>query len=366
MHYNSFKSIKLNHDKILTYISFHMPAKPLKILVVRNDKLGDFMLAWPAFALLKNQYPQSEITALVPEYTASIAERCASIDKVLIDSKSTSFIEDIRNLSTNIKQHQYDVSISLFSEARTSIALWLAGIRTRVGPATKLAQLFLNKRLRQKRSQSLKPEYEYNLDLIRYFIELNGDTCSARHAPPYLKFDREEIRNLKNKYLKLYSIPETAKIIIIHPGTGGSAINLSLQQYAELAENISVAIDSFFIITAGPGETAIAEQLSGLLPGVRHGIHRSTEGLLDFCKFICTSDLFISGSTGPLHIAGALNVKTAAFYPSRRSATAVRWQTLNDKKYRIAFSAAQDDMAAIDIPQAASNILQLLRESSTL
>ncbi|EJS87593.1 hypothetical protein AAUPMB_13376 [Pasteurella multocida subsp. multocida str. Anand1_buffalo] len=28
-----------------------------KLLVVRNDKLGDFMLAWPAFAMLKQSNP---------------------------------------------------------------------------------------------------------------------------------------------------------------------------------------------------------------------------------------------------------------------------------------------------------------------
>lgn len=342
-----------------------MPAKPLKILVIRNDKLGDFMLAWPAFALLKKQYPQSEITALVPEYTASIAERCEWIDKVLIDNKKTSFIKDITNLSAKIKKHRYDVSISLFSEARTSIALWLAGVRTRIGPATKLAQLFLNKRLRQKRSQSLKPEYEYNLDLVRYYIRLNSDTSSALYHPPYLKFDGEEIHDLKNRYLKLYGIPETAKVIIIHPGTGGSAINLSLEQYAELAKHISEGIDAFFIITAGPGESDIAEQLSALLTDVRHSKHQSTEGIIEFCRFITISDLFISGSTGPLHIAGALNVNTAAFYPSRRSATSLRWQTLNDEEHRLAFNAEQDDMAAIDLRQAATDILRLLRKSST-
>ena len=59
----------------------------LKILIIRNDKLGDFMLAWPAIALLKKQFPDAEITALVPEYTASIAEQCQWIDKVLIDNK---------------------------------------------------------------------------------------------------------------------------------------------------------------------------------------------------------------------------------------------------------------------------------------
>jgi len=317
------------------------------------------MLAWPSFALLKKQYPDYEITALVPEYTAPMAEQCKWIDKVLIDKKHASFFKDILSLSRKIKKHHFDVSISLFSETRTSVSLWLAGVKIRIGPATKLAQIFLNKKLRQERSRSLKPEYEYNLDLVKYYIHLNGSTCFAILQPPYLSFDDNAIQNLKNKYLNLYNIPEATKIIIIHPGTGGSATNLSIEQYAALAHKISQQINAFYVITCGPGEETVAKRLSALLTDVSHRVHQSTKGVLEFSKFILISDLFISGSTGPLHIAGAMNMKTAAFYPSRHSATSLRWQTLNEATRRVAFTAPQNNMAAIDLQKAADDITHL-------
>ncbi|MEJ2142293.1 MAG: glycosyltransferase family 9 protein, partial [Gammaproteobacteria bacterium] len=72
------------------------------------------------------------------------------------------------------------------------------------------------------------------------------------------------------------------------------------------------------------------------------------------------ADLFISGSTGPLHIAGALDVPTAAFYPRRRSATPLRWQTLNSEARRLAFTPAEDaeetDVSAIDVEAATRQI----------
>lgn len=58
-----------------------------KILVIRNDKLGDFMQAWPAFAMLKASNSELKLTALVPNYTAPLAEICPFIDDVIIDSK---------------------------------------------------------------------------------------------------------------------------------------------------------------------------------------------------------------------------------------------------------------------------------------
>ena len=41
-----------------------------KLLVIRNDKLGDFVLSFPALAMLKKSAPNLRIVALVPKDTA--------------------------------------------------------------------------------------------------------------------------------------------------------------------------------------------------------------------------------------------------------------------------------------------------------
>jgi len=324
-----------------------------KILVIRNDKLGDFMLAWPALSLLKTQYPNISIAVLIPSYTKPIAEACSWIDEIIIDDIHEKTLTDAKHLAKKIKAYNFDASISLYIEMRTTLALWFAGIPQRFGPATKVAQLFLNKRLRQKRSLSLKPEYEYNSDLVRYFISKMGNTIKQEPAPPYLNFDKNEISSLRKQYFKENDIPERTKLIFIHPGTGGSAINLTLGQFSSIAHGISELHKVHFVITAGPDEIDIAKNLSKLIQKTNYSIYHSTAGLVNFSKFINICDVFISGSTGPLHIAGALNVSTIAFYPAKRSATALRWQTTNEESKRLAFSPdvynGDNDMQSIDI-----------------
>lgn len=51
-----------------------------RILVVRNDKIGDFMLAWPSFAMLKGSM-ECHVTALVPAYTAPLARLCPGLTR---------------------------------------------------------------------------------------------------------------------------------------------------------------------------------------------------------------------------------------------------------------------------------------------
>ena len=148
---------------------------------------------------------------------------------------------------------------------------------------------------------------------------------------PFLKFQKDEISVLRDSFYAKHEIPKKSRLIFIHPGSGGSANNLSLKQYSNLMHQLKLDDNYFFIITAGPDEIEYAEALSRMLSNIPHIIFHSTEGLINFSKHIQLCSLFISGSTGPLHIAGALNKPTAAFYQRLRSATPLRWQTLNTK-----------------------------------
>ena len=297
---------------------------------------------------------------MVPPYTQPMADLCPWIDDTLVDHNHAP-----RQLARQIKAGQYDASLSLYSEFRTALALWLARVPLRIGPATKIAQLFLNRKLRQKRSLSQKPEYLYNLDLAKFYIELNGDIPTEPESPPYLEFSHEQTRALRTQYLNENATPHDARLVFIHPGSGGSAVNLTRNQFAQLANQLVKSNKVYFVITAGPDELQAAKSLARLLPKQQCSIYHSLEGLETFARFISICDLFISGSTGPLHVAGALNVPTTAFYPARRSATALRWMTLNEENRRIAFSPGHYTKAAtkldIDIDRCAEEVSCFLK-----
>lgn len=336
-----------------------------KILVIRNDKLGDFMLAWPALALLRANLPKAHIAVLVQEYTAPLAKACSYIDEVIIDFRLQGEWGNGRALASLLKPKQFDAVISLFSRFDTGLAVWLAGIPLRYAPATKLAQVFYNHRIVQRRSHSEKPEYEYNLDLARTFLEGQGVTKPRPVEAPYLAFKPVDTKKLKQKFLKQHKIPAAKKLVFVHAGHGGSADNLALLQYAELVRKLSASKRRHFVLTAGPGEEAQANRLASVLEKTPHTVYLSKDGLVPFARHLQFADLFISGSTGPLHLAAALGRPTVAFYPRRRSSTALRWQTVNEPEQRLAFmppeGAAEGDMTCIDIKAVAAEIARRFR-----
>ncbi len=269
-----------------------------------------------------------------------------------------------------MREHDFDIAITLFSTSRVGLALWLAHVPYRLAPATKIAQIFYNHRLRQRRSRSEKPEWQYNCDLVQYCLAHFGREAIPLPEPPFLRFPEDDIRALRQAFCTEHTIHADIRLIFIHAGSGGSANTLSLEQYAALTAAIFTRVPAVhFVLTAGPGEEEVVHALANLLTGIPHTVYHSTRGLVNFARHLAMADLFIAGSTGPLHIAGALDVPTVAFYTRRRSATALRWQTLNSEGRRLAFSPSDEgdetDMSTIDIETAALAICRFYQELST-
>ncbi len=311
-----------------------------KILVVRNDRLGDLMLTLPALRIIKSSIPDIQIDCLVNKSYEDIPLLSNDIDNVILETASSNVILD----------NKYNYCISFFSKFNIGYRLWKANIKNRYAPATKLAQLFYNKTIKQNRSKSLKPEYEYNNDLARYFLNDNGYKINEVISP-FIK--------LQNKNQKKYS---SKKMIFIHPFTGGSSKTLSENDFIKLCSELNKLCSCKFILHCDIYDYDKCLIIKNKISNLDIDIIKPTSILTKMFSNINQCDLFIAGSTGPLHVAGALNKKTVAFYPSKTSSTSHRWSTINDESNRLAYedSGTDDKYIKIDISRIASDIYNKL------
>ncbi|MCD6007420.1 glycosyltransferase family 9 protein [Halomonas sp. IOP_31] len=337
--------------------------KGQRLLVVRNDKLGDFMLAWPALACLKQAHPDNHVSVLVPHYTAALARACPWVDEVLVDPGDDASRDVQRALLAQLRAGRFDALLTLFSTPRIGWLGWRAGIALRLAPATKWAQVFHNRRIVQRRSRSQRPEYRYNLELAEALLTQLGQPIPILE-PPYWPLPTTMRGEQRQRLARECGLDARRRWGFVHGGSGGSAVNLSPAHYAALVASIDVRLDTpaEWVLTSGPGEHAAAAALCDDLvdQGVATRVMPPRDDLVDFAHSLSAADLLIAGSTGPLHIAGCLDVPTVGFYPAKRSATPLRWQTCNRDAHRLAFSppAAEHatDMSRIDIEAAAQAI----------
>lgn len=324
----------------------------MKLLAVRNDRLGDFMLAWPALQTLHRSLPDAHLAVLAQAYTAPLARLCPGVAEVIEDPREAGEWRNARALAGLMRPGTFDAAVALFSRFDVALGLFLARIPLRVAPATKLAQVLYTHRLVQHRSRSTKPEWLYNVELAEYCLACLGVAEPVRAEAPFLAFPQAEVGAARRRLADSLAIDPVRPWAVLHPGHGGSSPTLPATLFARLGRVLAAA-GAQLVLSEGPADQEAVAALAAALEGVPHVRYRSAGGLDAYARDLATVDLFVSGSTGPLHIAGALDVPTVGFYPHRRSASATRWQTLNRAERRLAFmppaTAGEHEFTALDM-----------------
>ena len=291
----------------------------MNILVVRNDKLGDFITALPTLYVLKHHNPSNRIIALVAPLNTKLAESCEFIDEVIVDSG-----EDILELAFKITHARIDASITLFSNTRVAIAQWIARIPIRIAPATKIAQIFYNRRITQRRSEVKMAEFEYNLELTKALFQ----DISLDFPKPLLHFSDDVFK----VFCAEYAI--TKPVVAFHPGFGGSSdANWTLREYIELVRLAESEATIDVVMTFGPDEELLYNEAKELLGESRVILYRSVGSVVDFAALISSFKLFISTSTGTYHLASAVGCETFTFFADTRFASALRWKSIGEVQH---------------------------------
>lgn len=304
----------------------------MNILVVRTDKLGDFITALPTCKVLKEHNPNNKIIALVAPLNKELASTCNFIDEVIVDEAQSS----VSALAKKIKTAKIDASVTLFSNTRVALAQFLAGIPLRIAPATKIAQIFYNKRIKQRRSEVKMAEFEYNLELAKaLFPDIN-----LEYTKPLLKF--EDAQEIYRQFCKKNSI--TKEVMAFHVGFGGSSdANWNLNEYEILIREVYHVNKYQVVLTFGPDEKELREEMQKRLQNTNTVFYLSDEGIVNFAKLISNFKLFVSTSTGTYHLASLVGTPTLTFFGDSKFASSARWKSVGDEKLQKHYMLPQDE-----------------------
>jgi len=292
----------------------------MKILITRHDKIGDFVTMLPVCKVLKEQTNHT-IVMLVAKVNIALAKELDFIDDVI------EYTTNSKALIETIKSYHFDVSISGYIDTALAKVLWRSKIPQRIAPATKIAQIFFNKRVKQRRSEVKMREFEYNLQLLKAFDERL-----------VLDFKRP-LLNISNNHSQAGAW-ERDDFIIFHTGFGGSSDgNLTLDDYLKLAKKASKHTKVIF--SFGPDDEASKAYIKQNLD-FNATIRDDFKSLVEFTHFIATSKLFVSTSTGPMHLAGMTNTPTLSFFGANLFASAKRWGTISDEVLQHNFTVEEN------------------------
>ncbi|MBS1960817.1 MAG: glycosyltransferase family 9 protein [Bdellovibrionales bacterium] len=312
-----------------------------RILVARPDRIGDVILSTPVIAALREQYPNASITFLVRDFVAPLVREIPGVDRVFVydpDGRHSGVTGFFR-LMEELKAQRFQISIVLQSTRKLAAALFGVGVPNRIGPLSKIhSYLFYNRGSRQRRSLVEMHEADYNLQLLRKL----GIRVGSHQIPSRVAIS-EEKRKAARDWLadKGWDARDEnrKRLIAVHPGMGGSALNWPENYYVDLIRSLRKEGNEI-LLSGGPAEGFLLERIvlelaktddtaivyAGKLAEDAGPASVDTLGAL-----FAECDLVVAPSTGPLHVAVALGLPVVTFYPPIRVQSAIRWGPyLND------------------------------------
>ena len=177
----------------------------------------------------------------------------------------------------------------------------------------------LNYRIYEHRKYGKKHELEYNLSLIKNYL-------SKVPLPTEIQFQfgvNEHLKNLQSKALE--KIQVSTNYILIHPGSGGSAPNLPTDMFSRIVVYLLEKTEAFIILVGDRTESSLISKISGHIQDKKLRLIRGDWDLETYTSVIAGAYLFISNSTGPLHIARAFDIPLIAFYCPATPCSPDRW-----------------------------------------
>lgn len=290
------------------------------ILIVRTDRIGDVILTLPTIEALKLNFPNARIAMLLNSYTANLVEGIADVLIYNREIAPKPFFE----MLAEIRREQFEAVVVAFPRFRIALLLWLAGIPVRVGTGYRWYSFLFNKKIFEHRKTVEKHEAEYNLALLK------GLGCEVSIIPEIKILLSEKERTEAYTVRKSIGISDSASLVLLHPGSGGSARDWKSGNFSLLAAELKKQ-GFCVVITGAKSESDFVENIAKNA-GESVKSFASNLSLKEFAAFIQTAQLFVANSTGPLHIAAAVGVPVIGLYPPVRVMSPKRWGPLTEKK----------------------------------
>lgn len=321
------------------------------ILVIRNDRFGEFLLNIPAMRALKERYPQARLNLAVDSAVCELASVVAGVDAVVVWDA----------VKRNLRKYKFDLCVVLNPTKEAHWAVFWSGIPVRVGYDRKWGILLTHK-LKDTKHLGNRHEVDCNLELV--------GLLGAKTLDKTLKI--KVVDSLFREFIG-------QRIVAIHPFTSDLVKQWPVERFVELAKKImqenwghtaenrgqstagtvpdsfacggdssrrgqsaaGTVLDSVKVVFVGRdegwghfstkgtvhcGDSPLrqGQSTAGTVPGVMDLVNKTS--LVELGALLKRCSLLVSGDSGPMHLAAAVGTPVVALFRNDLPGkTARRW-----------------------------------------
>jgi lipopolysaccharide heptosyltransferase II len=277
-----------------------------RILVIKLGALGDVILAGPSLRMIRKKFPEAHLSLLVESRFSPAVSRCPYLNEVIpVDRQKLRSWLGLAKLAKRLRREGFDISVDFQNTKRTHFLAFLAGIPGRYGFRRGLLGFLLNHPDLNFKEAASPVRHQFRvlshlgINQLEEELELWPDSESDAEVAEWFQ-KRGMTLNGKTVGLAIGSSPRWA------------TKRWPIEQFRSLAEHL-VKKQGCRVVLIGSGEDEVlAETFSTNGNGILNLVGKTT--LRNLLSVIKQLNVLVTGDTAPLHIAGALGVRTVALF----------------------------------------------------
>jgi ADP-heptose:LPS heptosyltransferase len=254
-----------------------------------------------------------------------------------------------------IREARYEVSLDLQGNLKGALHAMLSGARRRVGFARGHCK---EHNWRFSTERVVPPGATEKINRVEKFLSmashLGVPVSGASYRLPQTRESRDRVAGF-------VSSAGLAAYATIHPGTSdfGALKRWKPERFAALAERIGTETSLRPVVTWGPGERPLAEQIVSASGG-KALLALETRSILDLAELIRGAKLFVGCDSGPLHLSSAVATPSVALFGPKDPKTYGPW----NPHHRVVLKGdpGSASMDAITVEDAFAAVKDLLGE----
>ena len=268
-----------------------------RILIIRLAPLGETVLTTPVIGALRQHFRDAYIAYMVAPTREALVSANPHLNEVLTYQTS------VPKLIYQMARGKFQMAVVLQPTFRLVLHTFLARIPFRVGFKTNAGgKKLLNLAVPNNTAQH---ETERYLDVVRAL------GIEAVNTEPEVFVDRAG-NAWVNNFLENRELNDGSPIIGLNPGAATVYRRWHASNFATLADRLHETYGAHIIITTGPREGELADQVADAMSHSPVIVNQATP--MQLAALLQRCNLYISNDTGPMHLSTAVKTPTIALF----------------------------------------------------
>ena len=283
----------------------------MKIAVYLPNWIGDAVMATPALAAIRGQWPEAEVVGVLRPYVADVLDGTGLVDRVIEwDPRGGDHDMAGWRLARRLRCEQFDVAVLLPNSLRSAWMAWLSGAPRRVGFSRNGRRLLLTDPVLPKSRNTPHPVLDEYLRLV----EPLG--CGSTDRRMHLSVSNRDEADWRAIRASRSDVLGQRPYTCFNPGGAfGAAKHWPSQLFGELARMIVAETEMSVVVVCGPSERAEAGEIVAAA-GESRVVSLADEALsLGLTKAVIRhAAALVTTDSGPRHFAAPFQVPVVTLF----------------------------------------------------